>query len=141
LAFTAAILDDRLPIAVGFRLVVGHHLEAYRLVRREHRAAIQTDEGLAEQGELDGQLAILFAARVIGCGLKRLSDMAVRKRGGVEFRCVAGLAMIEPKTRDDFSVHGNFPTVFDDTARYQLAGSMSITACFKTRLSAGDSRL
>src|SRR6185437_3355718 len=92
LAFTAAILDDRIPIAVGFCLVVGHHLEAHCLVRPKCGATIQTDEGLAEYGELDGQLATLFTARKIGWRLKRLSDMAVRKRGRVEFRCLPRLA-------------------------------------------------
>ena len=70
LAFTAAIIDDRIPIAVGFRLVVGHHLEAHRLVRRHAAAAIQTDEVLAEDGKLDDQLAVLLTAGIIGRGLK-----------------------------------------------------------------------
>jgi len=48
LAFTAAILDDRVPVAVGFCLIVSHHLEAHCLVRSTRGTAIQTEKVLAE---------------------------------------------------------------------------------------------
>src|SRR5262249_50814220 len=96
LALTAAVLNDRIPITIGFCLIVGHYLEAHRLVRRKRGATIQADKSLAKYGELHGQLVALFTARVIGWGLKCVPDMAVRKGGRVEFRRFARLAVVEP---------------------------------------------
>jgi uncharacterized repeat protein (TIGR03803 family) len=76
LAFAAVILDDSIPIAVGFCLIISHHLE----VRLKPRATIQTDKGLAKYGELDNQLATLFTARIIERRLERFVYMAIRKR-------------------------------------------------------------
>ena len=56
----AAIADDRIPLAGGFGLVLGHHLERERLVRLEGAAAVQADAGNAHHGEFDGQHVALF---------------------------------------------------------------------------------
>src|SRR5439155_8745130 len=96
---------------------------------------------LAEYGELDGQLATLFTARVIGWRLKRLPDMAVRKGGRVEFRRFPRLAMVEPQTGDDFSEHRTSLTSLDDIPRYKLCMMQSIKIRFKIRLFVRDSCL
>src|SRR5438270_7790010 len=50
-AFFATILGDRVPVAVGFLLVLGHDHEADGLVRLEVRTAVQADEIASENGE------------------------------------------------------------------------------------------
>ena len=57
------LLDDRVPVAVGLFLVLGHDHEADRLVGLEVGAAVEADEGLAEHGELDRQLLALLRRR------------------------------------------------------------------------------
>ena len=64
-AFRAAIADDRVPVAVGLGLVLGDDHEADRFVGLEIRAAVEADEGAAEDGELDRQLVALLAAGIV----------------------------------------------------------------------------
>jgi hypothetical protein len=89
-------------------LVAGHHLETDSLVRRRSGTAIQADEGLAEYGELDDQLGVLYPTGEIGWRAHDLTDMAVRESGRVEFRGLACLAMVEPQARHDFAGHPSF---------------------------------
>src|SRR5690606_40026847 len=44
-AFLAAVADDRVPVAVRLRLVLGTHLERERLAVLERRSAIEADAG------------------------------------------------------------------------------------------------
>src|SRR4051794_11701446 len=55
-ALLAAAGGDRVPVAVGLFLIVGQDHEADRLIGLEVGAAVEADEGTAEDGELDSQL-------------------------------------------------------------------------------------
>src|SRR5215210_5382889 len=61
-AFLAAGADDRVPVAVGFFLVFGYDHEADRFVGLEVGTAVEADERLAEDGEVDGQLLAFVPA-------------------------------------------------------------------------------
>lgn len=88
---------NRVPVTVGFFLVLGDDHEAHRFVRLEIRTAVQADEGLAEDGELDGQLIAFLAARIIGRRVMSRPDAAVGEGRGIKFRRLAGLSMVEPQ--------------------------------------------
>lgn len=64
----ATIPDGCVPVAVCFRLVIRHNLETHRLVGHKARATVQPDERLAHHSEFDGQLIVLAAAGIGGCG-------------------------------------------------------------------------
>src|SRR6476620_3712678 len=64
-AFLAAVIDDRVPIAVGLLLAFGQDHEADCLIRLEQRSAVETDERLAEDSKLDGDLLPLRPRRRI----------------------------------------------------------------------------
>lgn len=51
----AAVFDDGVPVAGGFRLGVGGDLKAKGLAVLELRPAVEADAGDREDGELDGQ--------------------------------------------------------------------------------------
>src|SRR5579859_1450322 len=51
-AFLAAVADNRIPVAVRLRLIVRGDLEGERLAVLERRAAVETEAGNAEDGEL-----------------------------------------------------------------------------------------
>src|SRR5215213_11674476 len=61
LAFLAAIADDRVPVAVGLFLIVRCDLEGKGLAVREPRAAVETETGNAQHGELHRQHIPLLA--------------------------------------------------------------------------------
>src|SRR6266480_3896792 len=54
-AFLAAIADDRIPVAVRLRLIVRGDLEGERLAMLERRAAVETQAGNTDDGELHRQ--------------------------------------------------------------------------------------
>ena len=54
LAFLAAVVDDGVPVAVGFFLGVGGDLEGEGLGVLERGAAVEAEAGDAEDGEFDG---------------------------------------------------------------------------------------
>src|SRR6266446_6115486 len=54
-AFLAAIADNRIPVAVGLRLIVRGDLEGKGLAVLERRAAVETEAGNAEDGEFHRQ--------------------------------------------------------------------------------------
>src|SRR5437868_3047203 len=96
-AFLAAILRDRVPVAVGLLLVLGHDHEADGLVRFEVGPAVQADELAPENGEIDGQFVTLVAVRIIAWRSHRRADAAIREDGRVEFGGLARFAFVEPK--------------------------------------------
>src|SRR4051812_4445289 len=95
-ALLAAAVDDRVPVAVGLFLILGHQHEAHRFVGPEIRAAVETDELLAEHGELDGQFVTFFATWKVRRCLVAVADVTVGKDGGVEIRCLTSLPVVEP---------------------------------------------
>src|SRR5689334_370190 len=109
-ALFAAILSDRVPVAVGLFLTVGEDHEADGLVGLEVRAAIQTDERLAENGELDSQLIALASPGIIGHGAMRGPDVAVGEDRRIEFSGFAALAFVEPKAGGHLVGHFYAPT-------------------------------
>lgn len=94
----AAIADNRVPIAVGFFLVVGQHHEADGFVRCKVGTTIQPHERSAEHGEVDRQLIAFLPVRIIGRGCLRAADMAVGKGGRIELRRLARFAVVEPQS-------------------------------------------
>jgi hypothetical protein len=82
----AAVVDEGVPQAVGFGLVVGGDLEGEGLGVRKDRPAVQADAGDAGDGEFDRQHVALLAHRVVGGRVEHGADGAVREGGGVELR-------------------------------------------------------
>src|SRR5918992_1260676 len=66
LTFLAAIADDRVPVAVRLFLIVRRDLEGKGLAVPELRAAVETETGNAQNGELHRQHIAFLAARVVG---------------------------------------------------------------------------
>src|SRR3954468_24196467 len=117
-AFLAAVVDDRVPVAVGLGLILGNHHEADRFVRGEVGAAVEANELLAEHAELDGQLVAFLAAGEVRRCLVGGADLTVRKDGGVELRRLAGLAVVEPQAGGNrVGSHFRSPSFVDDDDR------------------------
>lgn len=104
-AFLAAVADDGVPQPVGLGLVVGEDHEADRFVGDEHRTAVDAQEIAAADGELDHQFLALRAGRRVRGRCANLADVAVGEVGGIEFRCLAGVAVIEQQAGDDLLGH------------------------------------
>src|SRR5690606_21354531 len=68
LAFLPAVIDDRVPVAVGFFLVLGDDRERERFVVGEVRAAVEADAGDAADGEIDRQDVAFLARGKVGGG-------------------------------------------------------------------------
>src|SRR5258708_4941739 len=96
LAFLAAIADDRVPVAVRLFLTLRRDLEGKGLAMLERRAAVETETGNTQNGELHGQHIALFAARVVTRGLVNSGHFAIRKGGGVEARRLMRV-LVEPE--------------------------------------------
>jgi hypothetical protein len=62
LTFLAAIADDRAPVAVRLFLIVRRDLEGKGLAVPELPAAVETETGTAQNGELHRQHIALLAA-------------------------------------------------------------------------------
>src|SRR5437899_6671871 len=95
-AFLAAVADDRIPVAVRLCLIVRCDLEGKGLAVLECRAAVETEAGNAEDGELHSQNIAGLAARVVARCLVDSGHFAVRKGGGVEPRRVL-CVLVEPE--------------------------------------------
>src|SRR5947209_1991672 len=68
LTFLAAVADDRVPVAVRLFLIVRCDLEGKGLAVPERRAAVETETGNAQNGELHRQHIAFLAARIVtGC--------------------------------------------------------------------------
>src|SRR5687767_15852715 len=104
LTFLAAIADDRVPVAVGLFLIVSRDLEGKGLAVLELRAAVETETGNAQDGELYRQLIALLAARVIRGRLVNSGHSTIRKGGGVEARRLMRV-LVEPEADRVFWFH------------------------------------
>src|SRR5690606_41666891 len=62
-ALLAAVADDGVPQAIGFRLVLRLHLERERLAVAERWASVEADARDPQHGELDRQHIALPAGR------------------------------------------------------------------------------
>src|SRR5215207_3133823 len=133
-AFFSTPTDDRLPIAIRFRLVLGHHHEADRLVGAKVRAAIEANERPAQEGELDRQFLAFVTARIIGRGGMRRPDMAVGEGAGVELRRIAGLVMVEPQAGNKFGHH------FGSSLEWHEPATPKVASCGTTIPAASTSR-
>src|SRR5437667_4376100 len=83
-AFLAAVADNRIPVAVRLCLIVRGDLEGKGLAVLECRAAVETEAGNAEDGELHRQHIAGLAARVVARRLVDSSPFPLRKGGGRE---------------------------------------------------------
>src|ERR1700677_3792667 len=95
----AAIAYDRVPVTIGVFLVFGQDHEADRLVRLEMWPAIEAEERLTKDGELDGELLARLRRRIVRGGRVDLPDLAVGEHARVELGRLAGLAAVEPQAR------------------------------------------
>src|ERR1700686_3271544 len=86
MAFRAAIADDRAPVTVRLFLILRRDLEGKGLGVPERRAAVKTETGNAQDGELHRQHIALLAARIVTGSLVNTGYFTVRKGGGVEAR-------------------------------------------------------
>src|SRR5690606_13892674 len=83
-ALDAAVVDDGMPIAIGFGLVFGDDLKRKGFAVLERRPAIQAQARHAHHGELDREhLPLLAAWTIAGRGVHRRHG-AVRKSPGIE---------------------------------------------------------
>src|SRR5215469_4674055 len=90
--------------AIRLCLVIRGDLEGERLTVPERRAAVESEIGNAEDGELHCYEIARFAVRVIGRCLVDGDHFTVRKGGGVEvrrFKCI----LVEPETDRAFRFH------------------------------------
>ena len=85
-ALRAAVADDRVPVTVGLRLVVGGDLEGERLAVLERVPAVEADARHAAHRELDRQDVARLAAGKVGRRPVHRADRAVGKGPGVEAR-------------------------------------------------------
>src|SRR5258708_38436436 len=77
-ALRPAVCDDRIPVAVCLFLIVRRDLERKGLAVLEHRAAVDTETGNAQNGELHCQYIALLAARVVTGRLVNGGHFALR---------------------------------------------------------------
>src|SRR5881296_3362986 len=106
-AFLAAIADNRIPVAVRLRLIVRGDLEGKGLAVLERRAAVATEAGNAEDGELHRHHIAHLAARVVARRLVDSGHFTIRKGGGVEPRRVL-CVLVEPEADRIFRFHVSF---------------------------------
>src|SRR5262249_49483305 len=67
-------------------LILRRDLERKGLAMPEHRAAVDTETGNAQDSKLHRQHIALLAARIVGRGLVNSSYFTIRKGGGIEAR-------------------------------------------------------
>src|SRR5207342_774189 len=84
LALRTAVADDRIPIAIGLRLVVGGDLKREGLAVLERVPAIEAHARHPTHRELDGQDVALLATRKVGRRPMHGANRAVGKRSGVK---------------------------------------------------------
>jgi len=78
-AFRSAVVDDGVPVAVRFLLVVGGDLERERFALFEGGAAVEAQAWNAADGEFNRQDRIGLAAGEVGRRAMDGADRAVRK--------------------------------------------------------------
>src|SRR3569833_3047247 len=85
-AFLSAIAHDGVPVAVGFFLVVRGDLERESFAVRKDRAAVETETGDSQHGELHREHVAFLAAGIVGGRLMYGRHRAIREGSGVELR-------------------------------------------------------
>src|SRR5882762_6990991 len=116
LAFRAAIADDRVPVTVRLFLILRRDLERKGLGVPEHRAAVETETGNAQDGELHSQHIALLAARIITGSLVNRGYFTIRKGGGVEARRLMRV-FVEPEADRVLWLHARVLLVLDQGER------------------------
>ncbi len=66
--FGAVVVDDGVPVAVGFFLGIGGDLEGEGFGVFDGGAAVEAEAGEAEDGEFDHEFIAFFSAGVVGGG-------------------------------------------------------------------------
>ncbi len=79
-AFRAADADNRVPVTVRLFLILRRHLEGKRLGVFKHWAAVETEAGNAEHGELHRQHIALSAAWKVAGSRVNTAYLTIRKR-------------------------------------------------------------
>jgi hypothetical protein len=99
LTFGPAIADDRVPVSIGFFLILGRDLERESFALPENRPAVQADARHAADGEFDNH----HVARPIAWGVHRSAmngaDAAIGKGPRVEIRGLLGVLVIPDADR------------------------------------------
>ena len=103
-ALRAAVADDRVPITVGLRLVVGCSLKRERLAVLERFSAVEAKAWHAAHRELNRQDIAPVAAGIVGRRPVYGADRAVGKGPGVKARSVFRV-MVEPQADRDATLH------------------------------------
>src|SRR5947207_6377200 len=112
LAFRAAIADDRVPVTVRLFLILRRDLEGKRLGVPERRAAVETETGNAQDGELHRQHIALLPARIVTGSLVNSGYFTIRKGDGVEARRVMRV-LVEPEADRVLWLHVRVLLVLD----------------------------
>src|SRR5262249_16191061 len=86
LAFRATIADDGVPVTVRLFLILCSDLEGKGLTLLEHRAAIETETGNTNDGELHSHHVPFLATRIAPGASRTSRYFPVRKSEGVEAR-------------------------------------------------------
>src|SRR5258706_297949 len=105
LALLASVADDRVPVAVGFLLVVRRDLEGERLALLEGRTAVEAETRNAQDRELHGEDIAGLASREVAGRLANRGHSAVRKGGGIE-ACGRLGVLVVPEADRVLRVHG-----------------------------------
>ena len=99
-ALRAAVADDRVPITVGLRLVVGCDLKRERLAVLERFSAVEAKAWHAAHRELNRQDIAPVAAGIVGRRPVHGADRAVGKGPGVKARSVFRVMVVPQADRD-----------------------------------------
>src|ERR1035438_5288324 len=119
LAFRAAIADDRVPVTVRLFLILRRDLEGKGLGVPERRAAVETETGNAQDGELHCQHIALLAARIVTGSLVNSGYFTIRKGDGVEARRRMRV-LVEPEADRVLWLHVRVLLVLDQGERRGL---------------------
>src|ERR1700736_1717355 len=112
LAFRAAIADDRVPVTVRLFLILCRDLEGKGLGVPERRAAVETETGNAQDGELHRQHIALLAARIVTGSLVNSGYFTIRKGDRVEARRLMRI-LVEPEANRVLWLHVRVLLVLD----------------------------
>ncbi len=112
LAFRAAIADNRVLVTVRLFLILRRDLEGKGLGVLERRAAVETETGNAQDGELHRQHIALLAARVVTGSLVNGGYFTIRKGDGVEARRLV-CVFVEPEADRVLWLHVRVLLVLD----------------------------
>ena len=93
-ALLTAIVDDGVPVAIGFFLIVCGDLEGEGFALFERGAAVETDAGHARDGEFNREHITLFARGKIAWGTVHGTHSAVWEYLGVEASRSLGVLVV-----------------------------------------------